>query len=503
MWVLLRKAIHMRIGSGCRSPGRATPAIAFAGAARRYWLAVFPCAHAELRHWRLRAGEILDPALRKLAWEAQRGKRESVEGAVAFATFAPRASREAAIRAITAYQVAFDYIDTISEQPGADPIANGQRLNQALLHALEPKGPYCDYYMHHSRREDTGYLQDLVDTCRTALEALPSYAAIATSVQRATARIVAYQSLNHGDCHGSYEAFARWARAETRPSTGLRWWETGAAAGSPLPIFALMAAAAKPNTNRREAVALGNAYFPWIASLSSLLDNLIDRPEDARDGQRNLLTYYTSPAEAASRMQTLAKRAVGCATALADGEHHTLILAAMAGFYHAAPGAAEPDARLATQGILDVMVGDFALLSVLLLRLRRGIGAIADRAALLGGGFSRARRGLALVRGEFWLVRGGLRPARRRSLRARRTLSRAGHEFSRARGERSSTRLLSIRNANSGIEAFAARVPLAGSSHATTDVRDVSRIPALGDEVSPASPALAGEVSERASGPRA
>jgi tetraprenyl-beta-curcumene synthase len=432
LWGLLRKAICMRVKTGSRT----TPAVTFAAAAKRYWLDVFPCARAELRHWRLRAGEILDPALRKLAWEAQRSKHESIEGAVAFATFVPEASREIVIRAITAYQVAFDYIDTISEQPGADPVANGHRLNQALLHALEPAGTPFDYYAHHSRHEDTGYLQDLVDTCRTALEALPSYAAIAESVRRATARIVAYQSLNHGDGHGSFEAFARWARAETKQSTGLRWWETGAAAGSPLPIFALIAAGARPSTQAQDAAAVENAYFPWIASLSSLLDNLIDRREDAACGQRNLIDYYDSPAEAATRMQTLAMRAVSHTKALADGEHHTLILAAMASFYHAAPRAAEPDARLVTQRTLDAMVGDFAAPSTLLLRARKAVGGCAEKAATLRGE-------LAAPWPAPW-------PA--------------------------------IRIANSGIGAFAAHALLAISICATTDVRDVSRIPALGEE---------------------
>jgi tetraprenyl-beta-curcumene synthase len=471
---LLRKAIHMRIGSA----SRAAVAVAFAGAARRYWLEVFPCARAELRHWRQRAGEIIDPALRKLAFEAQRGKYESIEGAVAFATFVPPASRAIAIRAITAYQVAFDYIDTISEQPGADPVANGHRLNQALLHALEPDGGshatelgHYDYYAHHSCREDAGYLQDLVDTCRTALQALPSYAAIAESVQRATARIVAYQSLNHGDGHGSFEAFARWARAENRPGAGLRWWETGAAAGSPLPVFALIAAAAKPRTDAREAIALGNAYFPWIASLSSLLDNLIDRHEDAGDGQRNLLDYYASPAEAASRLQTLARRAVGCTSALSDGQHHTMILAAMASFYHGAPGAAEPDARLATQRILDVMVGDFALPSALLLRLRRVLGGVADRAAALRRAVQRALLPSAAQHAS--LSAGAQRAG------AQRALSSPGVE--RAPSP-------SIRHTNSGIAAYAPPALLAGSAHATTDVRAVSRIPALGEEASPAAP---------------
>jgi tetraprenyl-beta-curcumene synthase len=366
---------------------RAAPVVAFAGAAGCYWLGVFPCARREFRHWRLRADEIIDPALRRLAFEAQRTKRENLEGAVAFATFAPHVSRKLVIRAITAYQVAFDYIDTISEQPGADPMANGQRLNQALLHALEPQShsPHPDYYAHSHQREDTGYLRDLVDTCRTALQALPSYAAIADSVWRVTARIVAYQSLNHGDANGSFDAFSRWARAETRQESGLRWWEVGAAAGSPLPVFARIAAGARPRTERQHALAVEGAYYPWIASLSSLLDSLIDHGEDVAEGQRSLIDYYSSPTETATRLQSLASQAVGCTKALADGQQHTMILAAMAGFYHAMPQASTPDTGLVTRCILDTMVGDFAVLATIMLRLRRTIGSVAHGLAAVRG----------------------------------------------------------------------------------------------------------------------
>ena len=259
-------------------------------------------------------------------------------------------------------------------------------------------------------------------------------------------------------------------REPAKRGSDLRWWEMGAAAGSPLPVFALIAAAGRPTHRRTMPSPWADAYFPWIASLNSLLDNLIDRREDAIVGQRNLLDYYDSPAEATRRMQTLATRAVGSVGALSDGEreHHTLILAAMAGFYHAAPGAAEPDACLATQGILDVVGWGLRAARALLLRLRRC--------------HRRNRRSARFAAQRIF-------KCAPRALRARRELSSTRRELLRARLPR-------IRDANSGIEAFATRAPLAGSSHATTDVRDVSRIPALGDEVSPAAPALAGAVSE-------
>ena len=430
----------------------------------------------------------MDPALRRLAWEAQHGKRESIEGAVAFATFVPTASRKLVIRAITAYQVAFDYIDTLSEQPGTDPVANGRRLNQALLHALEPKGPRFDYYAYHSCHEDTGYLQDLVDTCRTALEALPSYAAIADSARRVTARIVAYQSLNHGDIYGSFDGFARWASAETRQSTGLQWWETGAAAGSPLPIFALIAAAARPGTKTRDAAAVEGAYYPWIASLSSLLDSLIDRGEDVADGQRSLIDYYSSPAETATRLQALASQAVCCTKALSDGKDHTLILAAMASFYHVSPRASATDTRLVTQRILDTVVDDFAMPTALLLRARQAVGRASEVLAMLRG----------VLTGSAAL--GALRDTARVSgaLGALRSAVRGSDSMDALRG----ITYTAIRDANSGIGANAVGERVALSIRASTNVCDVGRLPALGEEASHAT-SVTGDAGERAAWLRA
>ena len=88
----------------------------FSAAARRYWLGVFPHVRREVSRWRERAAEIPDSALRRLALQAQ-GKQGNVEGAAAFAAFAPRSERAALVRAVVAFQSAFDYLDVLAEQP--------------------------------------------------------------------------------------------------------------------------------------------------------------------------------------------------------------------------------------------------------------------------------------------------------------------------------------------------------------------------------------------------
>ena len=354
-------------------------ATTFAGAARRYWLSVFPCLGCEVRRWQSRASEIRDPVLRRLALDSQHAKRKSLEGAVAFAAFVPRPGRRSVIRALTAYQVIFDYLDTLSEQPSVDPIVNGRQLNQALLTAVEPQSSSLDYYAHHSHRNDDGYLEDLVRVCRAALGTLPSYAATAAAVRRATERIVAYQSLNHGDAHGSHDAFARWAAEETRPDTGLRWWETGAAAGSSLAVLALITAAADPLLTSEQTAALENAYYPWIGALHTLLDSLVDWQEDTTTaGQRSLIDCYLSPAETAARLEMIAAQAVRHARSLPRANHHAMIIAAMASLYLSDPQASMPGALLAKQQVLATM-GDLAAPTMLVMGARRAAGRLTRR----------------------------------------------------------------------------------------------------------------------------
>ena len=229
--------------------GRVALAASFAGAARRYWLGVFPRVCVERRRRRARALEIPDQLLRATALDAQR-KWGNVEGAAAFAAFVPLRHRAAAARAMTCYQAAYNYLDMLGEQPSADPAANGRRLHSALLVALDPDPggtPHLDYYEHHPQRDDGGYLTEMLDTCRAALATLPSYSVLAPAARRAAERIVAFQSCNTGELQGDLQALERWARAETPPESDLRWWETAAAAGSSLCVYALIALAAEPD----------------------------------------------------------------------------------------------------------------------------------------------------------------------------------------------------------------------------------------------------------------
>lgn len=359
--------------TGSRTPGfgeRLASAGAFAGAARRYWTGVYPQVRRELEHWRERADEIPDPVLRALALDAQR-KRANPEGAAAFATFAPHADRTAMVRALVAFQSAYDYLDVLAEQPQADPVAGAGALHEALLDSLDPAGDELepDYYARYPRREDGGYLAELAQACRSALATLPSYAALAPAAQRAAARIVQFQSLNLSEAQGEHDALARWAHTETPPTGDLRWWETAAGGGSPLCVYALIAAATDPAAQTGEAEAIEHAYFPWIGALHSLLDHLVDRAQDAASAQRNLIDYYPSPGEAAERMRALAERAASAARGLPRGRRHAIVLAGMTGYYLSLTEASAPDAAPIAQNV-RAAIGESIAPTLLVFRAR-------------------------------------------------------------------------------------------------------------------------------------
>jgi tetraprenyl-beta-curcumene synthase len=339
---------------GARDHTEAT--IALIRAARRYWLEVFPRICREARHWHRRAQLIPDPALRRLALEAQSIKRSNLEGAAAFAAFVPRAHLANVVRAQIAFQAAYDYTDTLAEQQDKDPGLNANQLHQALLVALDLDAPHINYYTHSEKHNDGHYLHEIVETCRVALATLPSHASVADSLLRFAKRIVAYQSNNLSESQGGHAGLARWATDATPPHADLRWWETAASAGSSLGVFALTAAAARRDEPRANAIATENAYL-WIGALHSLLDSVVDIQEDAEAGQRSLLDFYASPGEAVVRIRMLACESLRLARGLPHDIEHRLILAAMTSHYLSQREADAPGMSRLARGVREEIGG--------------------------------------------------------------------------------------------------------------------------------------------------
>jgi tetraprenyl-beta-curcumene synthase len=338
-----------------------------------------------------------------MALITQRVERGNYEGAAAYAVLVPHAYRAHVVRAVVAFQTTYDYVDTLSEQPSADPVANGHQLHLALLTALDPDSDHANYYEHASNSRDNGYIMQLVQACRDALRTLPSYAAVARPVLRAASTIVAYQSLNHEEASDRPRALAQWGAAVAPPDSGLHWWEAAAGGASSMTVFALIAAAAKPGLSAAETAATHEAYFPWISALHVLLDSLVDRDKDLEHGHHNLIDHYSSPVEAAHRLGWIAARATRSAEALPDGAHHALIVAAMTSFYLSDPATTAPTIRLAAKLVLETM-GGLAAPTMAVLRVRRALQRlrpaqrIATRNSSIGLSTCSKRSASAIIR---------------------------------------------------------------------------------------------------------
>lgn len=361
--------------------GRLKLSATFARAAFSYWLTVFPRVCLHIARWQRLARRIPDPVLRRLALAALSEKRGNIEGAAAFAAFAPGSRRARATRAASAFQAAYNLLDMLGEQPSTDPVRDGERLHNALLHALgwaastppadgvDPGVEALDWYEYHPQSADGGYLNRLLEECRDAFRSLPGYELAAPAARAAAERIVAFQSLNLSEAQGDHAALEQWAHAATPAGSGLQWWETAAAAGSSLGVHALIAAAAEESLEAHEAKLLEQAYFPWIGGLHSLLDNLIDKREDEAAGHRSLVEYY-GPERAAERMRWMAEQAGVLAAALPHGHRHTVVLAGMIGNYLATSEAHSPELAPVSDAVLAT-TGGLARPTMLVFELRR------------------------------------------------------------------------------------------------------------------------------------
>lgn len=350
---------------------------AFIRAALVYWLDVFPRVADEVKYRRRRARTIPDPGLREIALGVLHTKRDNLDGAAAFAAFAPRGYRATAIRAQVGLQGIYDYVDTLAEQPHPDPVGNSSQLHQALRQALEPAVAHSDYYATHGVRQDGQYLATLVQACRAALTGLPSHPCIAEAANRCVERIISYQTFNviAPDAH---DRLKEWASLQTPAGMNLQWWETAASAGSSLGLYALLALAADPRITPQEIEAIEGAYFPWVGALHSLLDNLVDLHEDANDGQRNYVAQYSSPQEAALRMRMLTRASLRHIAKIPNAVPHQLILAGMVSSYLSAREAHRPDARPVADAVIGA-TGPFAQVALAIHRVRRALGRIPYR----------------------------------------------------------------------------------------------------------------------------
>jgi len=296
-----------------------------------------PNVRRELNGWRKRALCIPDPALRADALETLRRERMNAHGAALFAVL-PRARSLPLLRLLVAFQVALDYLDTITERPAADERAHGDRLHRALIDALEPDAEPADYYGERPSEDDGGYLRALVETCRHGCTALPGYADVRPHVTSAAADL-SVQVLNHLTQPADRDAALRdWADDGGLRYSELAWFERAAAASSTLGIYALLATAASQRLRAKDVRAIDAAYRPTVCLLCTLMDSLADYDEDRACGAHSYVARYGADEVAAERIAELVPRALAQARSLPSGSRHAVIVAGMVSMYLAKAG---------------------------------------------------------------------------------------------------------------------------------------------------------------------
>jgi tetraprenyl-beta-curcumene synthase len=329
--------------------GREVSALLMVGAC--YWLTIYPWARLEIRRWKRRAFEIDDPTLRGQALEKLTRERLNPEAAAFFAVLAPRRHRRALVRLMVDFQIAYDYLDAISEQPSTASLHNGLQLHRALSDAVRSQPSRVDYYRYHPQHEDSGYLADLVSACHDALYALPSGAAIEPVLVNAAERCGEGQSHNHAVLVEGEEQLIAWT-ASLGDDSGYLWWELAAAGISCLVLHALFALAACAST-RADAERVDAAYFPSVCAISALLDSLIDRPEDVQGTNHSFVEHYSTSTMTARRFAAIAGEARELSSRLQHHARHAIILAGIASFYLSAPEANSEFARAAAACTLE------------------------------------------------------------------------------------------------------------------------------------------------------
>jgi tetraprenyl-beta-curcumene synthase len=318
-----------------------------------YWLTLYPQARREIRRCRLRASEIPDDTLRAHAMYKLTRERLNPEAAAFFAVLAPRRHRRGLVRLMVDFQIAYDYLDAINEQPDTASVRNGLQLHRALSDAVCVQHVCADYYLHHPQKDDGGYLLELVARCRAVIRELPSAARIAPVLVEAAIRCGEGQTRNHAVLVEGEQQLIDWTAA-CRHSEGYLWWELAAAGISCLALHALFAAAAA-ETTLEQAQRVDVAYFPSVCAISALLDSLVDQPHDAEGTNHSFVDHYESSAAAAERFATITAEACALERALVNQRRHMVILAGIASFYLSAPEACTPYAQPVSTRTLDVL----------------------------------------------------------------------------------------------------------------------------------------------------
>jgi tetraprenyl-beta-curcumene synthase len=311
-----------------------------------------PAVAREEHRWKALARAIPDGPIREDALSALFDKRGQTDGAAMFSIL-PRTRNLSLLRLLVAYQIIWDFLDSVNERGAHVGVANGRQLHLALIDALDPGRPISDYYRHHPWREDSGYLRALVGVCRESCAELPSYERVRRLVieEAGRAQVLA---LNHEPDPAHRDSMLRaWASREFPQGHDASWFELSGASSAGLTIFALLALASEPTCIEGEIARTRCAYFPWTSTLAAMLDSYVDQAEDTANGDHSYIDHYPTSELAIDHVCLMVKRCLREARTLENSEKHILIVTSMVAMYLSKDSASTPAMRGATKRIVN------------------------------------------------------------------------------------------------------------------------------------------------------
>lgn len=285
----------------------------------------------ELSAWRQRASCIPDPEIRRQALGSIDHKAFHSAGASTFAAAVSISRLQPMVRFTVAYQTLSDYLDNLSDRYRPTSASWRRRVHQAMVHALRPHAQDVSL----GDFGDGGYARGLVSACQESLARMRVRDDVLRDARRLAWHYAGMQTRKHAAAGTRRALMRRWAG---RLGSGLPWWEWGAAAGSTLGIFALVALGNRRG-NQPAPRATVEAYFPWIGAYHILLDYAIDRAEDARVQELNFAACYPTEAALCARLLGVAARSRMLAAGLWDPIFHRMIVAGLGAVYLTDPKA--------------------------------------------------------------------------------------------------------------------------------------------------------------------
>jgi cytochrome P450 len=291
----------------------------------------WPAASRELAHWRERAALISDARVRREALRSIDQKRDNAFGAALFCVL-PARREPHLLTLLVAYQTLWDFLDNLSESTVSLGAENGREPHDALIAALNPDIALSQYDAAGFGRQNGGYLDELVATCRRCCRRLPSYDHVQLLV-RDGVRLCAIQDVNHlSDEQVRVHALKTWATQLAPLHEQLSWFETAAASSAFLP-HPLLALAAEPDCESSQTSQVSAAYFPWMALAITMLDSYTDLAHDENAGDHSYVSYYDTKGIAGERLCEIVRTLMLGMTQLPNRDRHVLMAASMVAMY--------------------------------------------------------------------------------------------------------------------------------------------------------------------------